>query len=241
MLQYVELKIEDYKLTSRSLALNAELFGVREAELVRRLTNRYLLFSDTDALTVEIPHIGDDAKPVSDKPKIKFGPLSIDRERERIKKQFVIEAGRFGTLILRRDVPAFEKEIKILEAKIVEYRKAVQTQIETRTQQIANELLTALSDRLKVSPPQHWQSRILGKEPSDEDVDRLFREDVESEVKRVKTSFDPKVIMTYKDVTYQTFKDPKFRELVERRFGKQAIANILSEYDAAPEQSRDGN
>ena len=239
LLQYVELKIEDYKLTSRSLALNAELFGVRDAELIRRLTNRYHLFSETDTLTVEIPHIGDDAKPVADKPKIKFGPLSIDRERERIKKQFVIEAGKFGTLIQRRNVPAFEKEIKILEAKIAEYRKAAQTQIETRTQQIVDELLTALCDRLKASPPQHWRSRFLGNEPSNEDVARLFREDVESEVKRVKTSFAPQVVTVYKDVTYQTFKDPKFRELVEKRFGKEAIDKILSEYDAAPEQSRD--
>jgi hypothetical protein len=161
MLQYVELKIENYKLTSRSLTLNPELFGVRDVEIVRRLTNRYHLFSETDSLTVDIPHVGDDAKPNASKPKVKFGPLSIDRERKRIKKLFVIEAGRYGTLIKRRDVPAFEMEIKVLEAKIVEYRQVVQTQIETRIQEIVDELLAALQERLKAAPPDHWHSRFL--------------------------------------------------------------------------------
>ena len=235
MLHYVELTIEDYKLTTRSMLLNPELFGVRNAEVVRRLTNRYHLFSETDALTVEIPHIGDDAKPDPQKPKEKFGPLSIDRERNRIKKRFVIEAGNFGSLMLRRDVTAFEKEIVILRAKIDAYQKAVQEQIKKRTDEIVNELLTALLERLKAEPPEHWQSRFFGKKPSDDDIKRLFQQEVQSEVNRVKADFAPKVFTIYKDVTYQTFKDPKFRELMEDRFGKEAIARIFREYDAAPE------
>ncbi len=170
------------------------------------------------------------------KPKEKFGPLSIDRERNRIKKRFVMEAGRYGSLILRRDVPAFEQEIKVLEAKIVEYRQVVQKQIETRIQQIVDELLAALLEHLKAAPPDQWHSRFLGKQPTEEDIKRRFREDVEAEVNRVKTDFDPKVVTAYKDVTYHTFKDPMFRELMEKRFGKESIAAIFTEHDAAAEQ-----
>src|SRR5438105_3098799 len=79
-----------YKLTSRSMLLNPELFGVRNAEVVCRLTNRYHLFSDSDALTVDIPIIGPDAKPDSKGAVEKFGPLSINRERNRIKTNFII-------------------------------------------------------------------------------------------------------------------------------------------------------
>ena len=208
----------------------------RDPEVVRRMTSRYHLFSETDALTVEITHVGDDAKPDDKKPKEKFGPLSIDRERNRIKKLFVIQAGSFGTLILRRDVPEFEKEIKVLVAKIAEYRKAVQTQIETRIQEIVEELLAALLERLKATPPDHWRSRFLAKQPTDEDIKRLFREDVQDEVRRVKTDFNPKVFTAYKDVTYQTFKDEKFRTLMEQRFGKKAVTAIFNEHDAAPEK-----
>lgn len=91
-------------------------------------------------------------------------------------------------------------------------------------------------ERLKTDPPEHWQSRFLGKKLTEKDIKRLFKEDVQSEVDRVKTDFAPKVFTAYKDVTYQTFKDPKFRELIESRFGKDTIDSIFREYDAAPEQ-----
>lgn len=241
MLQYVEFRIEDYKLTSRSLLLNPELFGVRNAEVVRRLTNRYRLFSETEALTVEIPHIGNDAKPDPEKLKEKFGPLDIDRERNRIKSRFVIESGGYGSLILRRDVDAFENQIKVLRAKIAEYQKAVQNQINKRTDEIVTELLAAIIERLKEEPPEHWQSRSLAKKPAEDDIKRLFQEEVQAEVKRVKTDFAPKVFTTYKEVTYQTFIDPKFRGLMEKRFGKSAIARIFHEHDAAPESQKAPN
>jgi hypothetical protein len=238
MLHYVEFRIENYKLTSRSLVLKAELFGVRNAEVVRRLTNRYHLFSESDALTVEIPHIGPDAQPDDKKPKEKFGPLSIDRERNRLKKKFIIEAGNYGLLILRRDVVKFELEIEVLRAKIAAYKQAVQEQIKKRTDEIVRELLAALAGRLKAEPPEHWQSRFLGQQPTEQDIERLFGEEVESEVSRVKTDFDPEVFTAYKDVTYQTFKEDKFRDLMEQRFGAEAIQRVFSEHDAAPETPR---
>jgi hypothetical protein len=238
MLHYVEFRIEDYKLTSRSLLLNPELFGVRNVDVVRRLTNRYHLFSDNAALTVEIPHVDDEGKVEPAKPGERFGPLSIDRERNRIKKRFVLEAGNYGTIILRRDVQGFEKQVTQLRAKITEYQKAVQDQVKKRTDEIVQELLTALIDRLKAEPPEHWQSRFLTKEITDADIRRLFEEEVQAEVNRVKTDFDPKVFTAYKDVTYATFGDPKFRGLMEKRFGEEAIAQIFREYDAAPEVSK---
>ena len=236
MLQYVELTIEDYKLTSRSMLISPELIGVRDPEITRRLTNRYHLFSDTEALTVDIPHVGADGWIDPTKGGERFGPLSIDRERNRIKRRFIIEAGRFGSLILRRSVAEFDRDVKALEVKINLYRSAVQEQIDLRVNEIVDELLEVLLERLRDSPPEHWRSRFLGKQPTEEDIRRIFRQDVEGEICRVKTDFSPKVRVAYKDVTYQTFQDREFRELVEKRFGKEAIDAIFKEYDAAPEQ-----
>lgn len=236
MLHYVELRIEDYKLTSRSLRLNSKLFGVKNDEVVQRLTNRYHLFAGTDSLIVEIPPIGEDGKPQNDKPKVKFGPRSVDEERKRIKDRFIIEAGSFGLIILRKDVNGFEKEINVLKAKIEAYKSAVQNEIIKRTDAIVEELLAALQESLRANPPDHWQKRFTTNAPTDADIKRLFEEEVRAEVKQVKTDFNPRIFYAYKDVTYQTFQDEKFRKLMEERFGKDAIDRIFSEYDAAPEQ-----
>lgn len=238
MLHYVEFRIEDYKLTSRSLLLSPELFGVRNAEVISRLTNRYHLFSEIDALTVEIPGIGPDGQPDPAAPKEKFGPLSIDSERNRIKKRFIIQAGKFGLLILRRHVGEFEKAIGVLEAKIAAYREAVRALLRKRTDEIVAELLNALADQLRKEPPDHWRSRFLGKELSSSDVRRLFEADVQNELDRVRTDFEPKVFKAYKDVTYETFKAPEFRQILDENFGTDAINRVFSEHDAAPELPR---
>jgi hypothetical protein len=235
MLHYVEFRIEDYKLTSRSVSLNPKLFGVKNADVVRRLTNRYHLFAETDALTVEIPAFDEDAKPLPEQPIQKFGPRSIDDERNRIKKRFILEAGDRGLIILRKDVVEFKKQLKVLEAQIAAYKEAVHDAITNRTNAIVTELLAALKDSLRKDPPADWTSRFLGKEPTNEDIERLFREEIAAEVKRVSTDFNPHVFHDFKDVTYDTFHDKGFRALLEHRFGKNAIDRIFTEHDAAPE------
>ena len=67
----------------------------------------------------------------------------------------------------------------------------------------------------------------------------MFEEDVCGAVERVKTDFNPQIFITYKDVTYETFKDPEFCKVVEDCFGKDAVDRILSEKDVAPEGKRD--
>jgi hypothetical protein len=53
----------------------------------------------------------------------------------------------------------------------------------------------------------------------------------------VNTDFNPRIFHAYNDVTYQAFKDEESRNLLEHRFGKEAIDRVFSEYDAAPEQA----
>lgn len=199
LLHYVEFRIEDCRLGARAMLLKPHLFGVKNEEIVRRLRNRYKIFAESESLTVEIPGIDADGEPDHGKPKEKFGPLSIDRERNRIKKRYIIEAGEFGSLILRRNVPVFEKEITVLRAKIEAFRAAVQTELKKRADAIVTELLAALKERLKSDPPDHWRSRFLQPEPTDADIKRLFEEDVRGELERVKAGFNPKVFTAYKD------------------------------------------
>ena len=155
----------------------------------------------------------------------------------RIKARFIMEAGDFGLVILRKDVADFQQELELLKIKIAAYKEAVQGIIENRTDEIVAELLAALKETLRANPPEHWRSHFLGKEPSDADVQRLFENEIRSEVKRVKTDFDPRVFHAFKDVTYQTFHDKGFRQLLENRFGTDAIARLFSEHDVAPEKN----
>ncbi|HBE23918.1 MAG TPA: hypothetical protein DDW21_10930 [Verrucomicrobiales bacterium] len=239
MLQYVEFEIESYKLSTRTLRLDAKLFGIRDEAVTERLASRYRLFSDNDSLTVEIPYVGEDAVTNPNRPKEKFGPLSVDKERNRIKKLYIIEVGKNRALILRRNVAAFEKEIARLRKRMELYRDGVQSQIKTRTKEIAAELLAALTETLKNNPPPQWSSRHINVTLTDADVKRLFFEDIQQELEKVETDFDPAIRIDYKEITYATFVDKDFRKLIEARFGKEEISRIFDEHDAAPEQRKD--
>jgi len=237
MLQYVEFEIENYKLTSRTLRLDANLFGIHDPAVSKRLASRYHLFSDNEALTVEIPMIDSNGDPDLIGKKETFGPLSIDRERNRIKDLYIFSGGgKNRALILRRNVAAFEKEIGILRQKTDLYKLAIQELIKTRTHQIADELLSGLGESLEANPPPHWSSRFLNEKITENDVERLFREDIQDELNRVRTDFNPKIRIDYKEITYSTFVDKDFRALIEKRFGKHEIDRILKEHDAAPER-----
>lgn len=239
MLQYVEFEIENYRLTTRTVSLDAKLLGISDEEVSRRMAAKYKLFSENDSLTVEIPFVGDDAIQDRNQPPDKFGPLSIDKERNRIKKMYIIEAGKNRALILRRNVAAFEKEIARLKVRMGLYQTAVQSQIKKRTDEITAELLAALTERLRSNPPAQWASRHLNEELSDADVKRLFEEDIQQELERVRADFNPEIRIDYKEITYATFTDKAFRQLIEKRFGKEQIDRILEEHDAAPEQKKD--
>jgi len=52
----------------------------------------------------------------------KFGSRSIDDERKRIKARFIMEAGDFGLVILRKDVADFQQELELLKIKIAAYK-----------------------------------------------------------------------------------------------------------------------
>ncbi len=116
------------------------------------------------------------------------------------------------------------------------FKEELRSVIEERSSQLMKELFEQLKDRLKKEPPSSWQSKYLGKTPTDADIERLFNEEVQPEIDRLNIDFNPSITLVYKDITYQTFKDKKFRKLLGKRFGKDAIDTIFGEYDAAPEQ-----
>lgn len=235
-LHYVEWDIRNYKLASRAIKIRPELFGLRHADVVRRMTNRYHLFAKTDSLTVDIPRFDEGGKKVAGETE-PFGPGSIDDERRRITKEFLFSGGSFGLMILRRDVPAFERQLKRLTAQIDAYQKAVEDLLAKRCEEIASELLDAMRASLLASPPDHWRTRCLGGSITPEDMRRLFIEDIQGELERAKTDFKPTSFHVFKDVTYHTVHNKEFRGQLEKRFGKKAADELFPEHDAAPEKA----
>lgn len=59
---------------------------------------------------------------------------------------------------------------------------------------------------------------------------------LDKEFSSLVTGFNPTVRWLYKDVTYETIHNPDFRQALEGLLGRQNVAALFSEYDAAPAQ-----
>ncbi len=47
--------------------------------------------------------------------------------------------------------------------------------------------------------------------------------------------FSPKLDVRYKDVSYETIHDPKFRDALLSKLPRDVVDKLFSEHDAAPE------
>jgi len=235
-LHFVEFEISHYRLSRGKLDLDAKLLGVVDSKVIERLTSKYDIFgAKRDRLVATIPYVDENGEVDPNKHPISFDESNFEAERARFKRTYLIPAAPWGQLILRKKKRDFDKEIKILTKKAELYKEAIKADLEKRLKELVKELFSSLKDYLLKNPPEHWNGRCIDWPLSPSDAERLFSEDVGKQVARLITNFDPTVSARFKDVTYETFQNEEFRELLVNQFGKENVQKIFFEYDAAPE------
>jgi len=236
-LQFVELEIKDYRLQSQSVKLNADLFGIKDRDVAKRLSNKYQIFSNDDDLTIEITCVDGQGNLQKQGLPEKFNPSCIDKERKAISDDFFISAGRMGMLIQRSNRNEFENRIKVLETKIKLYKKAIAETILKRKEGLAESIYSAIKDQLVANPPSKLKKCCLSLPPKEPDVRRYAMDEIENALSNVRIEFDPSIFYTYKDVTYSTFQDKEFQKVITNNFGESAFTDIFNEHNAAVEHS----
>ncbi len=234
IISFVELSIENYKVNNQKISLPTELFGLQDTEVVKKISSKYSLFSDKNSLDCEIPFVNYNGT-IDQENKFLISPKVIDEERRRIKQKYIIEGGEFGCIIQNKNKKLFEKEVEILKIKLDFYKESIGQVFDNNIELVYNELYSSVGQRLKTSPPSHWRCMFLAESLTDNDVKRLLRQDIDHAISKALDAFNPTIKYMYKDATYQTYKDPKFRRIIDERFGENAIDIIMNEHLAAPE------
>lgn len=113
----------------------------------------------------------------------------------------------------------------------------VQAEIEQRVDTAKARLKAALLETVLANPPAAWRKYMS--QPGQLDLaeaERLLSTMLDREFDGLAAGFHPTVRWLYKDVTYETIHNPDFRRALERPLGKESVAALFKEYDAAPEQ-----
>lgn len=231
-LQFVEFKVEDYRLGTKTLPLDAEWLGLSDRELKDRFHNNFRLFDQKEPLTATIPAIDAEGKIIKDKTE-KISEKILSDHASELRKE-LIPLGAYGSAILKRKATEFEKRVSIFRKRVDAYREKINEMIDDEIATIRRKLIDDLTPGLVQRPPKAWLDRTINGQIDEKRIRELLGEGVDRALAQVRRDFDPVVTLVFKNVTYDTIvKDPEFRKKLEAHFTPEDVKRLFREWDSA--------
>lgn len=214
-IEFVELEVHGCSVSRRSANIPSDLIGFTEnSDTAKRLKSSFKVIGEDDAV--------DAAGTLSEK--------SLKDERKRIADEYLITLPNYGTVILRKNRPDFEKEIDELKKKVAAFGEGMKGRLHELIDGNVTKLVETLLPKVAAAPPSRWK-KILGKSPNAEQCRYQLEHDIREAFGSAETLIkEMKVSLLFKGVTYETLKDPDFRALVEQKIPGVVL---MHEYDAA--------
>ena len=239
-LQYVEFEVTGYKLAARRVQIPTDLLLGTEKTLEARLRNTFSLLEGKEALVVQIvdanPATGELLADEHGKPvMVDYSELSIERERKQIHVDFLSPVAGHGQLIPKIRRSAFDIRIKWFEARVTAFSVAVSERLAKAIEGSVDDLTEALLPGVMKNPPERLMKHSLSMYPTQDDYRAALKADLAKAFNVGERFFRPAVKLNFKDLTYETISDPKFRGLLNQAFPSLGQQAIFDEHDAAPE------
>lgn len=244
-IQFVELELTGYRLSAKRVNIPNDLLVGEEKAFKERLKNSFLLLQGEQTITVRIPVFDlETAKPkapheVGKDPTEEWSEAKLEEQRKALYDEFLISVPRFGHVIMRRNRPAFDKRLKLLEAQIEAFNEAIQKELGTKLKDAVQALARTLLPRIRDRLPQRYQRVLPMSAPNDEIVLSILEQDLATSFGGSTEVFKPELRSVFKDVTYESISDPRFRDALGKALrdsgGERLVAQLFSEHDAAPE------
>ncbi len=172
-LHYVELEVKNYRLQSRKLKIDSELFGLNDHYFRENIENTFKPFEDANALKVNIKKLDESGNPIAGQEE-EFGPEAIDREREDIKQKFLGIIPGFGVVIRRTHQAQFEKRVHRLIKQVEAYAETVNNRMAELWKNGRGKLVDALLPRVLENPPSQWHKQTVGDKPTEAEARALL-------------------------------------------------------------------
>jgi hypothetical protein len=161
----------------------------------------------------------------------------LAKQRSRSHSQEILGSSSYGNLILKRLKPEFEREIERLTKLVDAYAGKVQSDIQSKIQEVRDDLVAELLPRIRAATPASWLRHSVDGKLDEDALKKRLEKEVDRAFSKVEQAFEPKVVCIFKGVNYETITaDKHFREKIEAHFGKEEAAKLLSEYDASRAQ-----
>lgn len=243
-IQYVELKLNKYKLSSMIAPIPADLMGLQDNEEIRnRWRNAFKMFDSTDSLKVDIPardekgdiRCNENSEPI----KIQYDESAIQRDRKKIEEDFLYKIPNYDVVIFRSRRNAFDLAIKVFNMKLADYHEALKQKITDAINSTISKLVAVLFPLVEKNvPARYLKSSFTPDKISNDELMLMLTEDLKEHFGNLDDISLPVIKLKFKDVSYETIHDPGFRTALElSKIPKNKVRDLFSEHDAAPENT----
>ena len=215
-LEFVEFELEGCFISRHTVTIPPELVGMAKMDEKTRdkLRSSFRLVEKSDIL---------DAKK-------KISEELLSKERNRIGKKFLVAIQGHGTVMLRSNKDAFEKDVEGLRSKVIAFREALGAKLAGIFEANAKRLTKALLPSVAKNPPEYWTS-VLGASPDRKEIERQLEQAILQSFGEPEALLrDMRVSLKYKGVTYGTLTDADFIKKAAAAFPN---LKLHDEYDAS--------
>jgi hypothetical protein len=154
----------------------------------------------------------------------------VTRLKQFIVKKFLINLPGFGTVVLRSNKADFQVAVRVLQRYVQRFQRLLKKKLQNAIETNREILTVALLPSVLKTPPARWV-RYIGERPSDQDIERMLREELIDAFGCSDDLFEAmKVKALFKGVTYESLNDPEFMRLASE---KLLVEELHEEFDAA--------
>jgi len=217
-LQYVELRLTGVAVQRHKIAIPRHIQNLGSDQSIQfRLNTTFDLVERESAVS---------SKPIED-------------DLNQIRKNFTPSLGKdHGRVLLKAQKPLFEQRLAELRAKLEKFQEKIKSDLQRYLDASREEVVKYYVPRIIQSPPDAFSGRLLAGKPAEDDA----RKWLHLELQKVFPAADDliekmELILTYKDVTFETLNRKDFLPLIRAAFPTVNWDKPYSEFRAAGEKA----
>lgn len=215
--EFVDLSLESVLIQKRSVKLPPDLAKfTTDEELNKAIKTSVGLIGDHPELSGE----------------------ALKTECDELRKKFLVVLRGYKPVVLRKNKAGFEAEVEKLRAKVAEFGKKQQQELQKAIDATRDRLTAQILPKIAKTPPDRWH-KAIGPNPNAADIESMLKAELGGVLGNAAQIVGKmRVKLLFMGVTFESLTDPEFIKVAQKAL--PGLKRFHDEYDAAKGKDKGG-
>jgi hypothetical protein len=220
-IQYVEISLLGAAIQRKRVTLPSSIVNLgTNAEIENRINTTFSLIERNSSLSSR----------------------TLDRELDRIRDAFTRSLGKpFERVMLKAQRKRFDDAMEKFKEKVKKHEEGLRKELEAHIKKSLQSLVDYYLPLVKENPPLGLSGQIISKKPADKIAKKWLENELSPsfpDASFLLKETNIKVVVLFRDVTYETLKDEDFREQIREKFEYIDWDKPFKEFQALAEKKK---